>query len=53
MGGLGIGGNLNHQRQAMACKRKYGITTVKSLSDLARVLMQNDLLDDLINIVHK
>ena len=42
-----IGGNLNHLRQAMARQREYDITTVKSVSDLARVLMEAGLLDDL------
>ena len=42
-----IGGNLNHLRQAMARQREYDITTVKSVADLARVLMDNNLLDDL------
>ena len=42
-----IGGNLNHLRRAMARQREYDITTVKSVSDLARVLMEQGLLDDL------
>ncbi len=42
-----IGGNLNHLRQAMARQREYDITTVKSVTDLARVLMENGLLDTL------
>ena len=42
-----IGGNLNHLRQAMARQREYDITTVKSVTDLARVLMDNGLLDTL------
>lgn len=42
-----IGGNLNYLRQAMARQREYDITTVKSVSDLARVLMEAGLLDDL------
>ncbi|MBD5236328.1 MAG: hypothetical protein HDS62_02120 [Bacteroidales bacterium] len=42
-----IGGNLNHLRRAMARQREYDITTVKSVSDLARILMENGLLDDL------
>lgn len=42
-----IGGNLNHLRQAMARQREYDITTVKSVADVARVLMDNNLLDDL------
>lgn len=42
-----IGGNLNNLRQAMARQREYDITTVKSVADLARVLMDANLLDDL------
>ena len=42
-----IGGNLNHLRQAMARQRKYDVATVRSVSDLARVLMDENLLDDL------
>lgn len=42
-----IGGNLNHLRQAMARQREYDITTVKSITDLARVLLENGMLDDL------
>lgn len=42
-----IGSNLNHLRQAMARQREYDITTVKSVADLARVLMDANLLDDL------
>ncbi len=42
-----IGGNLNHLRQAMARQREYDITTVKSVADLARILMDANLLDDL------
>lgn len=42
-----IGGNLNHLRQAMAHQREYDITTVKSVADLARILLDNNLLDDL------
>ncbi|MDE6536773.1 MAG: N-6 DNA methylase [Muribaculaceae bacterium] len=42
-----IGGNLNHLRSAMARQREYDITTVKSVSDLARILMEQGLLDDL------
>ena len=42
-----IGGNLNHLRSAMARQRAYDITTVKSITDLARVFMDNNLLDDL------
>ncbi|MCH5234455.1 MAG: hypothetical protein J1E16_04115 [Muribaculaceae bacterium] len=42
-----IGGNLNHLRSAMARQREYDITTVKSITDLAKVLLDNNLLDDL------
>lgn len=42
-----IGSNLNHLRQAMARQREYDITTVKSVADLARILMDANLLDDL------
>lgn len=42
-----IGGNLNHLRQAMARQREYDLTTVKSVTDLAKVLMEANLLDDL------
>jgi N12 class adenine-specific DNA methylase len=44
-----IGGNLNHLRQAMARQREYDITTAKSIKDLARILMENGLLDSLGN----
>lgn len=42
-----IGGNLNHLRQAMARQREYDITTAKSVSDLAKILMDAGLLDDM------
>ena len=42
-----IGGNLNKLRQAMARQREYDLSTVKSISDLAKVLLDNGLLDDL------
>ena len=42
-----IGGNLNKLRQAMARQREYDISTVKSITDLAKVLLENGLLDDL------
>ena len=42
-----IGGNLNKLRQAMARQREYDILTVKSITDLAKVLLENGLLDDL------
>lgn len=44
-----IGGNLNHLRQAMARQREYDIATAKSVKDLARILMENGLLDTLGN----
>lgn len=40
-----IGGNLNHLRSAMARQREYDITTVKSVTDLAKILMDAGLLD--------
>lgn len=42
-----IGGNLNNLRQAMARQREYDLSTVKSITDLAKVLLENGLLDDL------
>ena len=42
-----IGGNLNKLRQAMARQREYDLSTVKSIIDLAKVLLENGLLDDL------
>lgn len=42
-----IGGNLNKLRQAKARQREYDLSTVKSISDLAKVLLDNGLLDDL------
>ncbi len=42
-----IGGNLNHLRQAMARQREYDVTTVKSITDLAKVLLEANMLDDL------
>ena len=42
-----IGGNLNHLRQAMARQREYDLTTVKSITDLAKILLDNNMLDDL------
>ena len=42
-----IGGNLNKLRQAMSRQREYDLSTVKSISDLAKVLLDNGLLDDL------
>lgn len=42
-----IGGNLNKLRQAMARQREYDLSTVKSITVLAKVLLDNGLLDDL------
>ena len=42
-----IGGNLNKLRKAMARQREYDLSTVKSITDLAKVLLDNGLLDDL------
>ncbi len=42
-----IGGNLNKLRQAMARQRAYDLSTVKSITDLAKVLLENGLFDDL------
>jgi N12 class adenine-specific DNA methylase/PAS domain-containing protein len=42
-----IGGNLNKLRLAMARQREYDLSTVKSITDLAKVLLDNGLLDDL------
>ncbi|MBD5172411.1 MAG: hypothetical protein HDT02_04255 [Bacteroidales bacterium] len=42
-----IGGNLNHLRSAMARQREYDVATAKSIKDLARILMEQGLLDDL------
>lgn len=42
-----IGGNLNKLRQAMARQREYDLSTVKSVTDLAQMLLDNGLLDDL------
>lgn len=42
-----IGGNLNKLRQAMARQREYDLSTVKCITDLAKVLLDNGLLDDL------
>ncbi|WP_300851578.1 hypothetical protein, partial [uncultured Bacteroides sp.] len=40
-----IGGNLNKLRQAMARQREYDITTVKSMTDLTKILMDADLME--------
>ena len=42
-----IGGNLNKLRQAMARQRAYDLSTVKSITELAKVLLENGFLDDL------
>ena len=42
-----IGGNLNNLRRAMASQRKYDISTVKSVTDLAKIMMDGGLLDGL------
>lgn len=42
-----IGGNLNKLRQAMARQRAYDLWTVKSVTDLAQILLDNGLLDDM------
>ncbi|MCH5233147.1 MAG: hypothetical protein J1E78_05860, partial [Muribaculaceae bacterium] len=44
-----IGGNLNILRRAMARQREYDVSTVKNLTDLAKFLMDSNLLDDLSN----
>ena len=41
-----IGANLNHLRQAMARQREYDLTTVRSVTDLAKILMDANLLDN-------
>ena len=40
-----IGGNLSHLRQAMTRQKDYDISTVNSVTDLARILMDAGLLD--------
>ena len=42
-----IGGNLSKLRQAMARQREYDLSTVKSITELAKTLLDNGLLDDL------
>ena len=42
-----IGGNLNKLRQAMALQRAYDLSTVKSITDLAKLMLDHGLLDDL------
>lgn len=42
-----IGDNLTKLRQAMARQREYDITTVKSMTDLSKILLDSGLLDDL------
>ena len=46
-----IGGNLSKLRQAMARQKEYDITTVKSVSDRARILLDAGLFDDLHKLV--
>ena len=41
-----IGANLNHLRSAMARQREYDLTTVRSVTDLAKILMDANLLDN-------
>ena len=42
-----IGGNLSKLRQAMSRQRDYDLSTVKGITDLAKVLLNSGLLDDL------
>lgn len=42
-----IGGNLSDLRKAMSLQRKFDITTVKRVADLARILMNNGYLTGL------
>ncbi len=42
-----IGGNLSMLRQAMARQRGYDLSTVKSITDLVKRMLENGLLDDL------
>ncbi len=42
-----IGGNLTNLRRAMSLQRKFDMTTVKRVADLARVLMDSGHLDGL------
>lgn len=42
-----IGGNLSKLRQAMARQRGYDLSTVKSITDLVKRMLENGLLDDL------
>lgn len=42
-----IGGNLNMLRQAMSRQRDYDLWTIKSVTDLAQILLDNGLLDDM------
>lgn len=42
-----MGYNLSHIRNAMSWQREYDITTVKSVADLAKAMLDNGLLDDL------
>lgn len=42
-----IGGNLSSLRRAMSAQKKFDVTTVKRVADLARVLIQSGHLDEL------
>ncbi len=42
-----IGGNLSKLRQAMSKQRKYDIATAKAMTDLAKVLIDKGLLDNM------
>lgn len=42
-----IGGNLSKLRQTMARQRGYDLSTVKSITDLVKSMLENGLLDDL------
>ena len=42
-----IGGNLSMLRQAMARQRGYDLSTVKSITNLVKRMLENGLLDDL------
>ena len=42
-----IGGNLSKLRSAMSRQRDYDLWTIKSVTDLAQILLDNGLLDDM------
>ena len=42
-----IGGNLDKLRKAMARQKEYDLSTVKSITDLAKLMLEHGLLDDL------